>query len=97
MTIKQAADDLRRMANAQGGSRLLLWAADTLEEMAKALAKTDYATTECASCKHRALMDSCTKVERYDFDCSKCKRPCRCYKCTGGSEWEWRGENDKES
>lgn len=38
-------------------------------------------------------MDSCTKVERYDFDCSKCKRPCRCYKCTGGSEWEWRGEN----
>ena len=97
MTIKQAAADLRQMANAQGGSSLLLWAADTLEEMAKGLAKADCATGECEHCKRRADIDACPDVERLDFNCRECDHPCWCWLCREGSNWEWRGEDDEES
>ena len=90
MTIKQAANDMRRMANAQGGSTLLLWAADTLEGMAKALAVAEYATGECEHCKHRATCDSCPDIERLGFDCRKCDHSCLCGLCRKGSNWEWR-------
>lgn len=37
MTIHDCAAQLRQEANARGGSTLLLWAADTLEQMHKPL------------------------------------------------------------
>lgn len=92
MTIHDKAAELRQMANAQGGSRLLLWAADTLEELAKALAEAEYATGECEHCKHRAEIDACPDIVRLDFDCRKCDHPCRCWLCREGRNWEWRGE-----
>ena len=95
MTIKQAADELRRMANARGGSTLLLWAADTMEELAKALAVAEYATGECEHCKHRATCDSCPDIDRMDFDCRKCDHPCRCGLCREGGNWEWRGVKEE--
>lgn len=94
MTIKQAAADLRQEANAQGGSTLLLWAADTLEELAKSLAEAEYIIGECEHCKHRAEIDACPDIARLDFDCNKCDHPCRCLLCREGRNWEWRGEDE---
>lgn len=53
MTITQAVHDLRTEANARGGSTLLLWAADTMEELAKSLAVAEWDNGECKHCKHR--------------------------------------------
>lgn len=53
MTIHDTVDELRRMANARGGSTLLLWAADSLEQMAKALSEAEWDNGECKHCKHR--------------------------------------------
>lgn len=94
MTIKQAAEDLRQMANAQGGSRLLLWAADTLEELAKGLAKAEY-QTDCMHCKHRGDADNSDACTACDLDCTLCKAPCKCHSCKAGSNWEWMVEYDE--
>lgn len=51
MTIHEKIAQLRQEANARGGSTLLLWAADTLEAMHKALAEAEY-KTDCMHCKH---------------------------------------------
>lgn len=57
MNIADCAAQLRQEANARGGSTLLLWAADTLEAMHKALAELEY-QTDCMHCKHRDAADS---------------------------------------
>ena len=55
MTIHDCAAQLRREANARGGSTLLLWAADTLEAMHKALAEAEY-QTDCMHCSRQQGM-----------------------------------------
>lgn len=86
MTISETITQLRQEANARGGSTLLLWAADTLEQLHKALAEAEY-QTDCMHCQHRDAVDSSACMD-CDCECDKCKR------CTGGSEWEWRGEDE---
>lgn len=92
MTIRDCAAQLRQEANARGGSTLLLWAADTLEAMHKALAEAEY-QTDCMHCKHRGAADSRACME-CDIQCDKCTSPCPCRSCTGGSEWEWRANDE---
>lgn len=53
MTIHEKIAQLRQEANARGGSTLLLWAADTLEQMHKALAEAEWDNGECKHCTHR--------------------------------------------
>lgn len=92
MNVHEKADQLRQEANARGGSSLLLWAADTLEQLYKALAEAEY-QTDCMHCRHRGAIDSLVSVE-CGMECDKCKSPCPCKRCTGGSEWEWRGDDE---
>lgn len=78
MNIADCVAQLRQEANARGGSTLLLWAADTLEAMHKALAEAEYNNGKYGECKH------CTHRgdDRY------------CHICVGGRFWEWRGKDE---
>lgn len=93
MAITQAVHDLRTEANARGGSTLLLWTADTLEAMHKALAEAEY-QTDCMHCKHRGDADNSDACIACDLDCTLCKAPCKCHSCKAGSNYDWRGRDD---